>query len=223
MISDYLSLFNGCRTILDVGCGIGNFGELDPQRIIGVDISDDEMAVARSKGLSVVKADITATLPFRPGGLDGVWCSHLIEHLHPHQVVALLHEFERVLRPGGTLVLRSPMPIRSFWHHIGHIRPYPPDSLEEFLAARGDRAIEFEPPRFTIDKVHYEFEYPQVVYRVYHALRRRLHGSVGDPRDEGASRLTLGQRLWPVAFVFRSLARLHIRRSSYTAVLSKTS
>lgn len=42
------------------------------------------------------------------GQFDVVYCSHALEHLHPHEVGTALAEFRRVLVPGGKAVVVVP-------------------------------------------------------------------------------------------------------------------
>ena len=42
------------------------------------------------------------------GQFDRVFCSHALEHLHPHEVSTALGEFHRVLKPGGAAIVVVP-------------------------------------------------------------------------------------------------------------------
>lgn len=55
-----------------------------------------------------VVADVTDLGVFADGSVDGVWCSHNLEHLHDHQVPLALREIFRVLRDDGLLLLTMP-------------------------------------------------------------------------------------------------------------------
>lgn len=56
------------------------------------------------------KPDITASLTDLGdiGTFDGIYCSHTLEHLYPHEVPTALSEFHRVLKPDGWLLLFVP-------------------------------------------------------------------------------------------------------------------
>lgn len=91
-------------TLLDVGCGTGahtiQFAE-DGWQTVGVDISVDQLRVARGRGLDVVEAD-AAALPFEDASFDAVlsmWTHTDIDHF-----AAALGEIARGLRAGGTFV-----------------------------------------------------------------------------------------------------------------------
>ena len=103
------------QVILDVATGTGDFAilaakRLDPDRIIGVDISEGMMEVAREKvkrvGLDNViyfmKDDCTA-LSFETGTFDAVTVAYGARNFE--DLEAGLCEMCRVLRPGGHLML----------------------------------------------------------------------------------------------------------------------
>lgn len=50
---------------------------------------------------NIVRLDLGRPLPFRDGCFTAVYSSHVLEHLHHDQALALLRECHRVLRPGG--------------------------------------------------------------------------------------------------------------------------
>ncbi|HEX4090794.1 MAG TPA: class I SAM-dependent methyltransferase [Trebonia sp.] len=98
--------------VVDVGCGDGAATSLAAQvnpghRIVGVDWSADALGRARSRGLTVVRAEVEPTgLPIASGCADVVVMSELIEHLIDPD--SALEEARRVLKPGGTLLLSTP-------------------------------------------------------------------------------------------------------------------
>ena len=58
-------------------------------------------------GAADVCADVRR-LPFADGCADVVYNSHLVEHFAEWEVVPMLAEWRRVLKPGGTLQIRCP-------------------------------------------------------------------------------------------------------------------
>lgn len=99
---------------LIVGCGRGEeVAILEAGRIVALDLSLTGVQAARQAqpGAAYCQADGTR-LPFGSGSFDALLCSEVIEHvLDPP---ALVSEFARVLRPGGTLILSTPNWI-SWW------------------------------------------------------------------------------------------------------------
>jgi SAM-dependent methyltransferase len=91
-------------SILDVGCGISTVLHFLPGRRCGVDPLADRYKTIYDypAGLDIRRA-YAETLPFPDGSFDAVFCSNCIDHTtDPAKAVG---EIERVLRPGGRLVL----------------------------------------------------------------------------------------------------------------------
>lgn len=88
------------RRILHVGCGGARLPEWVPGVETRLDISPDNAP------------DIVASMCEMPmvadGSFDGVYCSHALEHLYPHDVGKALREFRRVLGVGGTAIIIVP-------------------------------------------------------------------------------------------------------------------
>lgn len=98
---------------LEVGPGAGGYLPVlaeSAQELVAADIEDAYLAQARMlaetiPGLSCVKDDITATT-LEPGSFDLVLCTEVIEHIADSQ--AALCGLEKLLKPGGTLILSTP-------------------------------------------------------------------------------------------------------------------
>jgi SAM-dependent methyltransferase len=103
------------REVLDAGCGEGYGCRLlmdvgGATRCVGVDVDESTVAAARAaygdrNGLEYVVGDVT-NLPFDEDSFDVVTCFETIEHVkaQPEAIAQL----ERVLRPGGSLLISSP-------------------------------------------------------------------------------------------------------------------
>ena len=95
--------------ILDVGCGTGanlimlsKYGDAE-----GVDVSEDALAFCRERGLDKVKLGAGEALPYEEGTFDLVTAFDVVEHMDDD--LAGLREMQRVLRPGGRVLLFVPM------------------------------------------------------------------------------------------------------------------
>lgn len=103
--------------VLDIGCGIGTLtkeaGLLVPDgKVVALEIDKLKLetvaAKARQKGLSHIKTlcfdvDGGRPLPFSTDSFDAVILSHVLRHIVYRE--SLLKECQRVLRPGGVLLV----------------------------------------------------------------------------------------------------------------------
>lgn len=108
----------GGRRALDVGCGAGQFlvelAERDFE-VAGVDLAEGMVEASSSRLATLgLDADVRVAnverLPFDDGSFDVVTALGLIEYL-PDPTDAL-REFQRVLAPGGHLIVTAPNPVR---------------------------------------------------------------------------------------------------------------
>ena len=93
---------------LDIGCSIGATVEAARQlgwNPSGVDVSRAAVEFCCDRGLDCQLID-SYQLPFRSQTFDVVSSWHVIEHVE--SVTQTLHEWNRVLKPGGILVLETP-------------------------------------------------------------------------------------------------------------------
>jgi ubiquinone/menaquinone biosynthesis C-methylase UbiE len=94
-------------TALDAACGTGRhtakLAELG-HYVIGVDTSDEMLAVARQKVRAAeFRRGLLEDLPVADGSVDLITCSLALTHVS--DLVPVMKEFARVLRPGGRVVL----------------------------------------------------------------------------------------------------------------------
>jgi SAM-dependent methyltransferase len=125
--------FDGCKRVLDVACGPGIFLELLREagiEALGVDRDEKIVEKARLKNLNVIQADIFDYLEEVEEGHDGIFCSHLLEHLPFDQVVRSIELITKRLDPGGVVVFVLPNPgsirlhLFGFWRDPEHVRFY---------------------------------------------------------------------------------------------------
>ncbi len=143
----YLPVLRQHEPVLDLGCGRGEL--LLVLREAGVEAlgieGDPALAqAARRRGLKIVEGDVCDVLSQRPTASCGaVTAIHLLEHLEPADLIVVLHEIARVLRPGGVFIAECPNPhsvrvgASLFWLDPTHRRPLLPETLRVFLEAAG--------------------------------------------------------------------------------------
>jgi len=102
----------GRGTMLDVGCGSGQtmawFESLYPEwRTVGLDVAAEALAAARAIGARVTRGSGLA-LPHADQSVDLVITLDVVQHLPLSGGDAIaLAEMRRVLRPGGSVLLRT--------------------------------------------------------------------------------------------------------------------
>ncbi len=154
MLARYLPRFEGCRRVVDVGCGRGEFLALLREQGIGaygVDSDETMVEAARAQGLEVVLDDALAHLrSVEPGSIDGVFCSQVVEHLQTSEMIALLDVAFRKLDAGGSIVVETPNPetlfifASFFYMDPTHIKPLHPAALQWALEVSGFADVQVE-------------------------------------------------------------------------------
>lgn len=131
------------RLVLDVGCGAGNMAHhlAHYGRVIGVDLFQKPLEVARQRGLDVRQGSAD-DLPFEDGQFDLVTLLDTVEHVpNEHGVFS---EGYRVLKPGGKLMVTVPA-LMWLWSQNdvinAHQRRYTRGELKQKLAHHGFRVL----------------------------------------------------------------------------------
>ena len=104
--------------VVDVGCGSSRILAGLP-RAVGVDLRIDKLLFMRRTKHPLVQADGCA-LPMADGAFPVVVCSEVIEHI-PDEGGRLLDELDRVLAPGGILIIGTPDYGNWQWRWIEHV------------------------------------------------------------------------------------------------------
>jgi SAM-dependent methyltransferase len=100
--------------ILDLGCGDGGLlrvaQDLGYQQLTGIDLSAEQVAIARARGLSQIHQE--AIIPFlskqQPESFDLVVAFDVIEHLTKKELMSVMGEVHRVLRKQGRWIVHVP-------------------------------------------------------------------------------------------------------------------
>lgn len=97
------------QRVLDAGCGTGGLlALLKGCRACGLDAYGPGLELAAARGLQCLAQGSVEALPFRDQSFDTVISHDVLYHRLVASDVAALHEFRRVLRPGGLLLLNLP-------------------------------------------------------------------------------------------------------------------
>ncbi len=145
--------FEGCSSVLDIGCGRGEFLELMRDEGIGargVDLDETMVEFCRSRGLEVERNDAVSYLEqLEDSSLDGVFIDQVVEHLEPAYLVRLIELCHRKMKFGCYLVAETVNPLSfssfaNFYIDVTHVRPVHPETLKFLFGAAGFREIEVQ-------------------------------------------------------------------------------
>ena len=148
----YVPFFKGLHEVLDLGCGRGEFLELMCEagvEALGIDLSEECVALCRSKQLGAEQADLFVYLDgLADSALDGIFSAQVIEHLPPERVLELVRLAASKLARGGLLAIETPNPeclavfTRHFYLDPTHSRPIPPLLLHFYMEECGLGQVE---------------------------------------------------------------------------------
>ena len=107
-----LKLINSChaesKTLLDVGCGTGDFIQVAQQnnwQVTGIEPNEQARSIANKKNKDSV-FDVDKLLKLQPKSFDVITLWHVLEHLpNLEDDIAI---FKKLLKPSGTLIIAVP-------------------------------------------------------------------------------------------------------------------
>ena len=91
---------------LHVGCG-RNTLKSAPRYFHGPQWQEVRLDIDPNANPDIV-ASMLDMSPVESGSMDALYSSHNVEHVHPHEVLVVLREFRRVLKPEGVCVVTVP-------------------------------------------------------------------------------------------------------------------
>lgn len=172
--------------LLDVGCGVGHFLDTARRRgwtVTGLDISASASRAAQQAYSIHVEVGTLEQCHVTPGSYDAVTLWDVIEHIR--RPVENVRAANRLLRPGGVLVMKTPNEsglfkqaaltlyrlfgrpagfLLKYVYYVPHYFSYSPQTTAALLAQAGFEAITYEfdetPQDFAVAKIqaHYGFD-----------------------------------------------------------------
>src|SRR5690606_1620293 len=125
-------------------------------------------------------------LNFEDQFFDLIHCSHVIEHLQPHELYDTLIQMDRVLKVGGQLVISTPLLWEGFYNDLSHVKPYSPFVLEKYMTGAFSNNLTRDPvsENYAITRLEYRYmnnstkdmlnEKNDIIVRIFLSLRYRL-------------------------------------------------
>jgi SAM-dependent methyltransferase len=140
-------------TIVDLGCGKGEWVRWLASKgfrdVVGVDGAADDLAMAGAHGQGrFLQADALEHLAgMATASADLVHLKDVVEHLTRDELLQMLEEAHRVLRPGGELWVltfnaQSPLASSTRYGDFTHELGLTPSSMSQAMRAAGFRTIE---------------------------------------------------------------------------------
>ncbi len=130
-----------CGPVVDIGCGQGDLVRLilaDGYDASGIDISPEQVALARARGLNQVReGDYRDWLADRAAEIAAVTATDLLEHLEKDEVLETFDLVSRALVAEGVFVGRVPNAASPFGGRI----QYGDFTHETFFTARSIRQV----------------------------------------------------------------------------------
>lgn len=151
--SFFIGYFRHCESVLDIGCGRGEFLELLKEsgiRARGIDLDDGMVSYCTGRGLDVRKADALSFLENEDGDFfDGIFMDQVIEHMDPPYLIKLLTLCHRKLKPGGVILMETVNPtsltsFANFYIDLTHVRPVHPYTLKYLAESAGFGEVEIQ-------------------------------------------------------------------------------
>ncbi len=149
----YLDYFNGCKNVIDVGCGRGEFLELLRENNIkaqGLDIDINMVKFCESKELRVNMIDAISFLDeVEDDSLDGIFINQVVEHLKPDYLIKMLNLCYQKLMYGYFIIIETVNPLSfvslvNFYIDLSHVKPLHPETMKFLLEIVGFREIELK-------------------------------------------------------------------------------
>lgn len=151
--------FNENTRILSFGCAEGSdTAKLYREykfKLYGLE-SSEQLISAFKKGFpeaEIVKASTDGNIDYPAGFFDYVFCFGVLHHIP--NVSLVLKEFHRVLKPGGTAIIREPL----CWMYSGEVRPRDLSPNERGIPVEFFKE-EFAKLNFEILKISYSYYKP---------------------------------------------------------------
>ncbi len=150
----YITFFSQDKTVVDLGCGRGEFLELLQEKGIkaeGIDLNQAMVETCLEKGLNCRQGDLLEKLAeYEDGSLGGLFSSQVVEHLSPSYLKRLVELSYTKLAPSTYLIIETINPasvfsfIQIYLLDLSHQKAIHPQALKFLLESSGFEQVEIK-------------------------------------------------------------------------------
>lgn len=129
-------------SILEVGCGRGGKTDFLKSQgfvnILGVEKNIYQVEECNNRGLNVVSTD-KFDAEYTGAKFDFLVLSHIIEHFKFDDLIRFIDGYLSYLKPGGLVLIATPMIHPHFWLDLDHEKPYYPQGIKNFYSGNSEQ------------------------------------------------------------------------------------
>lgn len=138
--------------IIDIGCGSGIMLEFLKEEgfdnLYGIDISEQQIEIAKNRGLQVEALDFFSLLKSNSKKFDIVFAMDIIEHLYKEELFDFFIGVDKLLNENGLFFIHTPNGDGLFPNHIiygdlTHLTIFNSNSLGQILRLSGFNSLRF--------------------------------------------------------------------------------
>lgn len=165
MIEQCAGVKGRAARLLDVGCGYGR--NLDTTKYIcgtcvGVDINPEIVKANKARGLECY---VPSEMPRDGLAFDIVLMSHVIEHFAPDDLLKFMDGYLDLLRPGGHLIIATPLMSHYFYDDFDHVKPYQPVAIHLMFGPKGSQVQYHSRHQLELADIWFRRSYYRFSYR----------------------------------------------------------
>ncbi|MDH7475911.1 MAG: class I SAM-dependent methyltransferase [Microgenomates group bacterium] len=138
--SFFQQFINKKDTVVDIGCGYGEFiNQIRCRKKLAVDLNTE--AKKHLKQEIIFYRASSTKMPFlKKNSIDKIFVSNFFEHLTRSDIIATIKEFKRILKKGGQVLILQPnirLIPNDYWQFFDHLTPIDDRALEEIFLTFG--------------------------------------------------------------------------------------
>ncbi len=144
--------------VLDIGCGLGNkirfFQALGFRNLTGVEKNEKLVQACVASGLNVYTPE-QFNEHHSNEQYDLLLFSHIIEHFQYQDLKSFLETYFKLLKPGGHILILTPVMNSDFFDDFDHVKPYGTRGLLQVFSNIETQVQFYADQSLTLVDIHY--------------------------------------------------------------------